>query len=305
MSRQYIRRVAAVLAVVLVLWGILSIARRPVQDRDRGLVLQPVDTSLVDSVLIAKGPDTTRLVRSASGEWRVNGMGASSSAISSMLRSLSDSNMHTEVVAERAASHERLGLTADSALHFTVSARGAPVVDLLVGRSTGTYNGVYLRNAGDSIAYSLAGPLTNSTRADLQHWRDTRIAPLSADSVYEIEIRRGVASYTLRREDSTWTFANGRAAATGAVGSLLYQFSNLHATGFATGAEQDSLNFSGARRTARLSDRGGTVIANLMFDSTAAAVFVKSASDTAKTVFRIDAWTYRNLAPAESTLRGG
>jgi hypothetical protein len=301
MTPLQVRRLAIGLGVIAALWLLLAIIRKPVRDRETHLSLGRIDTATVDTIHIRNPSDTSLLVRTSATEWKVNGLPGSPTAVSSLLNALQDSSARTELVAENVSSHPRFQITGDSGTHFRVMAGGTKVLDLVAGKRTSSFSGIYVRKSTEDAVFTVSGSLAEQFNAAPDTWRDKRIASIEPDSVASIEIRRGNAAYVLRRTDSTWKFANGQAASADAVTSLLGQYSSLTASGFATARQRDSINFARARRSVRLAGKSGTALLSLQFDSTASGVWAKTDSDS--TVFRIDPWTFGNLAPAESTLK--
>ena len=105
----------------------------------------------------------------------------------------------------------------------------------------------------------------------------------------------------LSRGDSAWQL-DGGAADSLTVQRILMELAAVRATGFATEAQLDSIDFSRAER--RLTARGpqGAELFRLAFDS--AASWFWAQRDGAGTVYRVDRWRVDRLVPPDSTLRG-
>jgi uncharacterized protein DUF4340 len=301
MSPRQLARMGGVLVAALLLWGVLAITRRAPADAAKPMALPKIDTATVDTVLLAQHGETVHLTRAARGPWRVNGHPAASDAVEALLRALADTTAWSEQVAVSPASHERFGVAADSGERVQVSSHGRTVLDLIAGKRTGDYGGVYVRRSGDDPVYAVHGGLADGLTRPIGDWRDKHIASVAADSVATIAIQRGGHNYTVQRERQGWRFGSGSTADSAAVASLLNQYRDLTAMGFATTAQADSAHFGRGDRHARLLRANGSSLLSLGFDSTAAHVWVRA--DSGGPVFQIAAWTLAQLAPADSTLR--
>lgn len=300
MSKATVVRIAVALAIALVAWGALALVHGPVSDRPASLALPRIDSAQVDTIVLAKGRDTTVLVRGAArGVWTANGYRADSSAVASLLGGLADTARHTELVSEGRGMHAQLGVTPDSGTSVRVDAHGTAVLDLMTGKPAGDGSGVYVRLANADPVYALHGALAAALNRGTNGWRDTRIASVVPDSVGAIAIRRK-ASYTVKREPNGWRFASGAAVDTSAVSSLLGQYRDFRASGFAAGGSSDSTTKRAAPIHVTLEDRHGKPLFGLTIDSAASAVTARA--DTGGVRFLVSPWQLRELAPAESTL---
>ena len=134
MSKAALIRIAVALAVALVAWGALALVHGPVSDRPASLALPRIDTARVDTILLAKGRDTTVLARtSARPEWTANGYRADSGTVASLLGGLADTARQSELVSEGRGMHAQLGVTPDSGTAVRVRAGGKTVLDLVTG----------------------------------------------------------------------------------------------------------------------------------------------------------------------------
>ena len=300
MSKTALVRIAVALAVALVAWGALALVHGPVSDRPASLALPRIDTARVDAILLAKGRDTTVLARTtARAAWTANGYRADSGAVASLLGGLADSARQSELVTEGRGMHAQLGVTPDSGTSLRVRAGGKTVLDLLTGKTTRDGSGVYVRMASADPVYALHGALASALHRDANEWRDTRIAAVVPDSVGAIEIRRK-ATYVLRRGPNGWQFASGAAVDTSAVSSLLGQYRDFRASGFAAARSSDSTAGHAPPIHVALRDRHGRTIFGLTMDSAASAVTARA--DTGGVRFLVSPWQVGELAPPESTL---
>jgi hypothetical protein len=302
MSAKQLARLAAILGVLLLVWGAAALARRresaPSGDAFR---LPKITRSQVDTVLIARTKDTTVLVRKDSTTWTVNGHPAASSAVGDLLTALTDSAPRSELVAERKASQAGLGVDDSAGTRVKIKGSGKILADLIVGKRSPDFSGGYVRRADQESTYMVGGQLVDVLSRGTDDWREHRIAKLSADSIAKVEISRGRRSYALRRSDKKWELIPGGPADSAKVGDLLSAYSSVEATGFASPAQADSAHFERPDRRARLLRKDGTPLLTLLFDSTAAGFWVRP--DTGKTIYRIESWTADRLTPADTSLK--
>jgi hypothetical protein len=310
MSSTQLLRLATVLLAVLVLWGAVALAsRRSGEAGERGRLLPDVDTSAVDTVALTGPSDTIILSRTGEGRagWQVNGKPADTKAVAELLGALK-ATPDAELVARNPASHSRLRVTDDSAKRIRVVQDTRTMVDLLAGKQSADWDGLYLRRATDSAVYVIRGGLAPAVTRPAEDWRDPTIATITPDSVSAIEIRRGKRSYSLRRQSQGWVFGSGAAADSSAVANLLGQYREIRAAGFGSKTQMDSLRFGRSRRSARLLDRRGDPVLGLVFDSIASGTWVRVSEGPSDRVrsgeaYRIDNWTADQLTPADSSLR--
>jgi hypothetical protein len=299
MSSKQLIRLASALGILIVAWGVLALVRRPASDSGGALALARVDTAAVDSIVLARGHDTAT-VRRANTQWLAAGFPADSAVVHAFLGALLDTARSTELVAEQRASQARLGVDADSGERVTVFVHGTPRLSIVAGKRTPDYGGVYVRSAGADATYALHGALADPLARPIDDWRDKRIVAVAPESVATIGIERAGRRYELRRAGTKWEFASGKPADSSAVASLLDGYRDLRASGFATRAQSDSIDFSTPRLRARLTSKSSRILADLVFDSTAAGTWVRA--DSGGAVLKLDAWQWDRMAPAESTL---
>jgi len=303
MTPKQLARLAMVLGALLLLWGAASLARRGsrgASESDR-FAVSAVTSDSVDSVIVTRPADTTRLVRRDSSTWTVNGHPASQSAIRALFAALADTARRTELVAGRVASHSALGVDSAKGARVRIVRGDSTVTDLVQGNRGPGLDGGYFRAAGDSAVYLVGGNLAEVLEKPQDEWRDRRIAGVAADSVARIEVSRGKRSYAVRRDGAGWALASGGPADSAAVAALLADYRQVEAAGFATEAQADSAKFARPDRRAALLSASGTSLVTLAFDSTANGFWLRASGDS--TVYRVDTWFADRLTPADSTLR--
>lgn len=301
MSDLVIRRLAIVLGVAVGLWGLVALVRWAREDRVADFALPRVDTAAVDSVSLVRRGDSVLLARGERGAWTANGYAADSTRIVELLRALADTSMWSELVAQARSSHAQLGVDADSGRHVRVSSRGKALLELIAGKRTSDWRGVYVRRPAEDAVYALHGdavgdPLQRSS----DDWRDRRIARVQVDSVTQIELRRAGRATVLRKQGARWSLAGGAAADSAAVANLLDAYKDVSASGFATPAQADSARLDRPRIAVTLRD-AKRVVLSLTIDSTASAVWARSGASPI--VYKIDTWQLSRLVPSDSTLR--
>jgi len=298
MSARQLIRAAIVLGGLIVLWGAFEIVRRLGGDEAQPFALPALAAPDVDTVAIVKATDTVLLVRRDGARWEVNGLPASSTAVTELFDALRDT-VKSDLVARSAGSHQRLGVDSADGRHVRFIGGGKDLLDLVFGNRGREWGTIYVRRAGEPEVYVIGG-LANVIDRDQDAWRDKRIAALVTDSIAEIDVERGSSRYTLRRADSTWT-VDGAPADSGAVARLLQELREVTATGFPTPAQADSVDFSKPDRRLRALGDGGRILLALSFDSLSYAYWVRH--DSGGPVFRMDSWRADRLTPADSALR--
>lgn len=298
MSSNSLKRLAQLLAGLLVIWVGLTVWRRSSRDVERRFELPRFDRRAINGAIIARTADTMRLARSGGG-WTANGFRASDANVEQLLDAMADTAAQTELIAESKTSHERLGVDSAKARRVTLQQGDKTAAEILVGSRGGSYESAYVRKPGDDAVYQIKGRLNELAERPLDDWRDKRVVTLQPDSILGIEVQAGKQGYQLTRSGGGWT-VNGAPADSAAMVALLNQFRELIASGFATKSQIDSASFVKPDKVVRLSGRTGSLVV-LSFDSTAAGFWGRRDGDS--TTYKFESWAVNQLAPAESTLR--
>jgi hypothetical protein len=301
MNTVTLKQLAGVLAALVAIWLGLSFARRTERDTERHFDMPRVDAKTVDQATIMRPTDTVRLAKQGTG-WSVNGHPANGTLVDDLVRALVDTTAQSELVAESAASHARLGVDSSKARRVVLRHGDRTLVDLLVGGRGGNYESAYVRKPGENTVYQLSGQLFELAEKQPDDWRDKVVARVEPDSIAMIEVQRGKKSYRLARGDKGggWSI-DGVAADSSAVAGLLDRFRNLEASGFATAAQSDSANFTQPTRVIRVLGKSDRPLVVLSADSISSGFWVRRDGDA--TIFRFDSWLLNNLSPSDSTLR--
>ncbi len=302
MSPRQLALIAIGLGALLLLWGAAALVRGGalVSGGSERFALPVIAPGKVDTVRIARRADTTLLVRHDSTKWTANGHPAAAAPIKELLAALGDSTRRTELIAEKSASHGRLGIDS-SGSRVRISGRSGELANLVLGQRSADLDGGYMRMANDSAVWLVRGGLAAALERSPDEWRDRRIGGVAGDSVARIEVTRGRRTYSLRRSDGKWTVGSGTPADSSAASELLRALDQVEASGFASAAQADSAKFKPADRSVRALRADGSPLFVLVFDSMPAGFWVRA--DTGKIVYRLETWASDRLTPAESALR--
>ncbi|GBD31380.1 MAG: hypothetical protein KatS3mg081_1089 [Gemmatimonadales bacterium] len=299
MTARQLKRIAAALAVALVLWGLTEVLSGSGDELGGDFALPALNREDVDTVAIYRSSDTIVLAKQSATEWTVNGRPAAPDAVESLFKALSESSV-AELAATNRASHSRMGIDSASGKRVRFVKGDRVLAELVVGNRGPGYQGAYVRNAGADEVYLLRGDLANVVERYVDEWRDKRIAEIEPDSVQEIRVERRGRRYTLRRSGEGWELQGGAAADTAEVRRMLDEYRNLRAGGFPTAAQEDSVDFDRPDRKVVLVGKSGPLL-ELLFDSLGYNWWAKKAGGDI--VYRIDSWRMNQLAPADSVLR--
>ncbi|MGH7583558.1 MAG: DUF4340 domain-containing protein [Gemmatimonadales bacterium] len=300
MSADTLKRLAAILAAIVVLWIGLTLFRSYRRDRAVTFALPKFNRAAVDQIVIAKAGDTIHLARHDT-TWTANGYATLAHSVSALLDAATDTTARGQLVAESPSSYQELGVDSASVHRITFSSAGKDLATLLVGKQGDDFASGFVRVPGDANVYQLPGQLAEFANRTLDDWRDKTIVTTVPDSVDRIEIARPNGSYAIVRVDHGWKIGSA-AADSAAVANLLDQLKTLTAAGFASTAQIDSGGHAKPARGVRLFGKDSKTIASLTFDSVSSGTFL-ARREGDSTVYRIDGYTVKQLTPADSTLR--
>ena len=297
MTPRQLRQIAIALVVVVFLWGLSEILTRGNDSLKGDFKLPAVTAADVDTVRLVRPTDSVVLAKLNDDKWSVNGFNASGDAVTALFDALAKSSV-SELAAQSAASHGRMGVDSIKGKRFTFSRGGTVVDSLVVGERGPGFTGAYVRRPGQDDVYLVRGELANLADRLLDDWRDRQIVTLEPDSVQELRVERRRGGYTLKRADGAWRIG-GAAADSAAVRRMLEQWRNLSAAGFATKEQADSADFRRPDRAVTVRGHSGP-IAELALDSAAYWWWVKKPGSDV--VYRLESWRLDQLMPADSTL---
>lgn len=302
MSAAQLRRVAIALAVAVFLWGSIEILGRRGDTVEEVPLIPALAGDEVDIVVIRLPADTIRLERGTEGSWSVNGFTASPDAVTTLLGALGEPTAG-ELIAQNPSSHERMGVDDSSATHLAVRRGDQLLGEVLVGAQGRSFRSAYMRLPGQDDVYLVEGELVPLVGREVNEWRDKRIVVVEPDSIGEIDVERGRIRYTLERQDSVWSLADGGAVDSARVERLVEAFQTVEAQGaaFATPAQADSADFTQPERRVRLVGTNGAELATLAFDSTETGFWVRR--DGRETIYLLNRWKVDDLTPTDSAVR--
>lgn len=299
MSPTVLKRVALTLAVLVVLWGAFALFRGSLSDDPETLQIRTVAVGDADRIRIVSPGDTLVLRVTGTGDWRVNGLPASRTAVEDLFAATADTAYQAELIARSAGSHERLGVDSADARHVSILRGDDVLVDLFLGSPGRDFRSTYVRPVGSEPVYLFRGRLVNLLARGLDAWRDRNIADLDPAGVTDLAIETPGSRYALTRADDGWRMGDV-AADTSTVRELLGELNPLRAAGFPSEAQLDSINFDPPDRRLTVLGAGGDTLLALVFDSTAGGIWVRH--DSGGVTWRLDTWRLESLAPPESLM---
>ena len=298
MSSESVKRLGLALVALVVVWAGLTIFRRAGRDSQGHFAMPRVDQAAVDRIAIQRATDTVLLAKSGTA-WTVNGLAAGSSLVTQLFEALADTSARSELIAENATSHQRLGVDSAAAKRLIFRQGDKILTELLIGSRGSSFESGYVRLPGRDEVHQVKGRLFELVERQVDDWRDKRIVAVEPDSVAAVEVIRPKERYTLAKASTGWTL-DGSPADSGAVASLLSQYRTLDAGGFATLAQEDSADFTRPDLTIWLKGPADRVLAAIAIDSAAAGFWTRREGNP--TTFRLDSWVISQLAPAKGTL---
>lgn len=188
MSGRQLGWIFGVLVLMLAAW--LLLRSRSGQRASEGLDLASRVGADVSYIHIQRPGDSAIELERRTDGWTVNGYPAVDSLVAATVEGL-DTLGIGRLIARSAASHERLDLTPDAAVHVRVGPPNRPDAEFLVG-GTGR-GGRFVRLPAEDAAYvlpdTILAPLVRGERA----WRDFTIARVDTASLQRVVIRRADA----------------------------------------------------------------------------------------------------------------
>ena len=300
MNPQQLKRVVIVLAVAIVFWIVAEMLGGSRDDSETAFVLPALQMSEVNSITITRPAGVLSLRRVGDSTWTVNGYKVAEDMIDNFFHGLAG-NSEAELVATGSTVHARMGVDSTAGIFVRIENDGEELASVVFGKQGSVYNTRYVRLAGQDFVYEYSGELVSLVDRSEDDWRDKTIVAIATDSVGRVEARRSEGAYTLNRGEDGWLIGRGGAADSAAVHRMLSQYSLLQASGFASAAQQDSVDFTRPDRTITLFGLQGDTLASMAFDSTSSAYWVKVASDSI--IYRVLQWKANQMIPVDSTLR--
>jgi hypothetical protein len=299
MSAKVLQRIALALVFALGLWLSLNLFGARKRDDAGRLTLPRLAADTVDQITLIGPGDTLRISKQGAA-WQVNGLPASAKAVQEFLAATGDSSAESELTAQSATSHARLGVDSVAGKRLSILGGGKPLLDLVIGNRGPDLNGYYVRRAGAADVYLLQGQFAELLARHEGDWRERQLSGLKADSIAKVEVQLGKVRWTMSRSGSAWLVGNRPADST-KVARFLSIFGDLRATGFPDRSDLDSIKFAPPERGITLSGPSGQPILALVFDSTPSGSFwVRPAAGGP--VYRLDGRTTSLVTPEEKSL---
>lgn len=299
MNAKQLIRIALVLLGALALWGALAVSRRSGRDTPARLAMPKVERTAVTRIDIRKGVDSV-MVRKADQKWTANGFPASAASVAEFLTALGDTAATTALVAQAAATHQRLGVDTAARMVAIYAGSDSAIARFLLGNRGPDFEGYYVRLADANDVYLARGSWPDLASRGLDEWRDREIVRIAPDSLRGIEITLGKKSYSLEKDSVLWRLTSGQAVDSGAAARLAEGLLDMRASGFPTQAQSDSATFLKPQRRLRLKGPGGALLLSLLMDSTATGFLVRP--EEGGVVYRIDQIMMDRLTPALSVV---
>jgi hypothetical protein len=263
MSDRLLKRLVAVLAVLVVAWLVARFIGGLGGPAAAPFDLAAVAEAALDSVVVAGADDTVRL--HAGDGWTVNGHQAAANAEEALKRALEQAEVGA-LVSRNPENHERLGVTRAAGRRLTLYSGGTAGVSLIVGRRARALGQSYVRREGEDEVYTLQGTLISLVNRDVDDWRDKEIIEADRDLVQRIEYSYPDESFALARDTAGWQLEPSGAAADGnAVSGVLSILSGLLAIGFVDDSVADTLTWEPPSARLRLVGPDGTAMGELVF----------------------------------------
>lgn len=302
MSSKVLFRIALVLGVALAAWAGLALLGRSSTDTPLGFGLPHLSPDSTESIEYVGPGDTVRLARQGTA-WSVNGHPAATKAVEAFFRALADTSTRSELVAESAESHARLGVDSAAGKRLTVTGGGQTLLDLWFGGRGPDFEGFYVRRAGDNRVFLLRGTFADLSVQPVDDWREKQVLAVVTDSLTRIDVARGKAGYSLTRSPGGWTISPGGGAVVDSarMSRYLAQLKEVRATGFPSPEQADSARFTPPERRLTLYGPAGRMLAELSLDSLSSTFVLRKGTGT--DLYTLDQRMTELVVPAESTLK--
>lgn len=274
MSEAALKRILFLVGALVLVYGAVRVGAYAMRPRgDSGGALAATfdrlrKDSLASVTVVSPKGDTVQARRAADG-WTVNGFRADSIAADRLVRAVREASV-SDLVAQSAETHARLGVTSDSAWTATLRTERDSAT-LLIGNTGPEYGTTYVRLPNADAVYEVRGELRGALAIPLGDWRDKTIVRTDTTAVHALVVERDRKSARLERADKSWKRVSGPAKATvdtARVRDVLSELARFEATGFPA----DTATFTGkeTRRLVALDAKGDTLAAiELTGDDTA------------------------------------
>ena len=258
MSEQTLKRILGALGILVVLWLISTLlAGRggggATPDGGVAALLERLDEATVSAVLIVRPEQTVSLQRNGEA-WTVNGNVPDSSALTRLWNALVEAEVGG-VVANNPGNHERMGLSADSALTVDFTLADGGMASLLVGKVGPIFPSGYVRLPDQDAVVVVSGDFRATLNQSVTDWRDKTILRVDTAAVIRLVLETDDGTHVVERSDTTWSVDGGPADAS-TIRSVLEELANFVAIGF---VEDEEIFQENPRRATVLGAQGDTL----------------------------------------------
>lgn len=252
--------------------------------------------------------DSLRLA-AAGGAWTVNGYPADSTLVRELREGL-DTARVGRLVGRSEANHDRLGVSADSAMRIEIGPPEEPDLVFLLGKAGA--DGRFVRFPPSDDVFAVPTASVRLLRRSVDEWRDRLVAAVDTAAIGRIVVRRNdepapvFLARTAGEQTSGWS-VDGEPADSATVGALLDEAAGLTATGFPTDSIAFSADFSNPVAVLEMFDSdepGAPPAVSLLFLTApdAPEFLVRRADDPLS--YRISAAQAERLLPTREMLLG-
>ena len=234
MSERTLKRILGALGILVVMWLISTLlAGRggggATPDGGVAALLERLDEATVSAVRIVRPEQTVSLQRSGDA-WTVNGNVPDSSALTRLWNALVEAEVGG-VVANNPGNHERMGLSADSALTVDFTLADGGMASLLVGKVGPIFPSGYVRLPDQDAVVVVSGDFRATLNQSVTDWRDKTILRVDTAAVIRLVLETDDGTHVVERSDTTWSVDGGPANAS-TIRSVLEELANFVAVGF-------------------------------------------------------------------------
>lgn len=302
MTERTLKQLVGAFAILLVVWlGTWLVGR------SSGSIEAPGDMSrLFDGIRENEleaatfvGPVGEVTLAREDGGWTVDGHRADPTMVARFLDALSQVEVG-DLTATNPSNHDRMGVSADSAVAVTLEVSGEERSFLLghAGRRFGT---AYVRMPGSDAVYLLDGELRSHVTRTVDSWRDRIMTTVDTAGVDRLDVAGDGGAYTLVRTDSAWTLEGGGEVDGAAVQGILSELSNLVATGFLSESDSVASTPQASETTAR--SAGGAVLATVTLGRGDGDRWARVAGDDV--TYRLSSFRAERIAPSRDEVVSG
>ncbi len=298
MSEKALRQLVGALAVLVGAWVVASFLRGGSQSitASGGIAdfFEALDGPSVASIRIER-PDGEVRLESGEDGWSVNGLRADAGGVARLLAAVTTARAG-DLIAANPENHDRMGVSADSALVVTFNGGD----ELLIGHAGPRFGTSYVRLPEEDEVYLLEGDLGTQLDREESSWRDRTMFEIDTASVGRIEVDRDDGAFALVRGDSSWTIEGGGEVSETSLQGVLTELSTLTASGFLT--EGDSVALLPRERAVRAFGADGVEIAGVVIGAGEVDRWARTTRDDY--LYRISTFRADRVAPSRSEAAG-